>query len=183
MQENLAALSDSSDWQVTEAAGHFIRQDPPELVVDAIRRVVESSRSAAGGVPRILSMGPLASAAASRATRPWRRRAPTNSRQFRTGSRAGTVQGCPHPTAVNPAFAGRCSALSVPRIEGRQSARSREIETAIRALPLDRNLAAKFGEISRVRTGPGHADGLQVAGCGPRPILGAACDLFWGRYC
>lgn len=51
MQEDLAALSDSSDWQITDAAGHFIHQDQPELVVDAIRRVVESSRSAAGGVP------------------------------------------------------------------------------------------------------------------------------------
>lgn len=51
MQENLAALSDSSDWRVTDAAGHFIHQDQPERVVDAIRRVVESSRSAAGWVP------------------------------------------------------------------------------------------------------------------------------------
>ena len=44
MHEKLAALSDSSDWQVTDAAGHFIHQDQPDLVLDAIRRVVESAR-------------------------------------------------------------------------------------------------------------------------------------------
>ena len=45
MQEKLTKISVSSEWQVAENAGHFIHQDQPELVVDAIRRVVDSVRS------------------------------------------------------------------------------------------------------------------------------------------
>ena len=44
MQEQFAELSDSSEWRVVDGAGHFIHQDEPEIVVDAIRRVVESAR-------------------------------------------------------------------------------------------------------------------------------------------
>ena len=50
MQEQLTELSDSSAWQVVNGAGHFIHQDNPEIVVDAVRRVVESARWQAGEV-------------------------------------------------------------------------------------------------------------------------------------
>ncbi len=50
MQEQLTELSDSSEWQVVNGAGHFIHQDKPEIVVDAVRRVVESARWQSGEV-------------------------------------------------------------------------------------------------------------------------------------
>ena len=50
MQEQFTELSDSSAWQVVNGAGHFIHQDKPEIVVDAVRRVVESARGQAGDV-------------------------------------------------------------------------------------------------------------------------------------
>ena len=50
MQEQFTELSDSSEWQVVDGAGHFIHQDEPEIVVDAIRRAVESARGQAGDV-------------------------------------------------------------------------------------------------------------------------------------
>ena len=40
MQEDLSRLSRSSDWQVVDDAGHFIHHDRPDVVVDAIRRVL-----------------------------------------------------------------------------------------------------------------------------------------------
>lgn len=49
MQEQFTKLSDSSEWQVVDGAGHFIHQDQPDIVVDAVRRVVESSREQPGG--------------------------------------------------------------------------------------------------------------------------------------
>ena len=50
MQEQFTELSDSSEWQVVNGAGHFIHQDEPGIVVDAVRRVVESAREQAGNV-------------------------------------------------------------------------------------------------------------------------------------
>ena len=50
MQDQFAELSDSSEWQVVDGAGHFIHQDEPDIVVDALRRVVESARGQAGDV-------------------------------------------------------------------------------------------------------------------------------------
>ena len=47
MQEQFTELSDSSEWQVVNGAGHFIHQDKPNIVVDAVRRVVESARGQA----------------------------------------------------------------------------------------------------------------------------------------
>lgn len=44
MQKQFTELSDRSEWQVVSGAGHFIHQDKPDIVVDAIRRVVESAR-------------------------------------------------------------------------------------------------------------------------------------------
>ena len=41
MQEDLSRLSRSSDWRVIDDAGHFIHHDRPDVVVDAIRRVLE----------------------------------------------------------------------------------------------------------------------------------------------
>ena len=46
MQEQLTELSDSSEWQVVDGSGHFIHQDEPGIVVDAVRRVVESAQNA-----------------------------------------------------------------------------------------------------------------------------------------
>ena len=48
MQEQFTELSDSSEWQVVDGAGHFIHQDQPDVVVGAVRRVVESSRGQPG---------------------------------------------------------------------------------------------------------------------------------------
>ena len=50
MQEQFTELSDSSEWQVVNGAGHFIHQDEPDIVVDAVRRVVESAREQPGDV-------------------------------------------------------------------------------------------------------------------------------------
>ena len=50
MQEELAKLSESSEWQVVNGAGHFIHQDEPDIVVNAVRRVVESARGQPGNV-------------------------------------------------------------------------------------------------------------------------------------
>ncbi len=47
MQEDLTNLSEVSDWQIVEDAGHFIHHDRPEVVVDAIRRVLDQVRSGA----------------------------------------------------------------------------------------------------------------------------------------
>ena len=43
-QERYTELSDHSEWRVVSEAGHSIHQDEPDVVVDAIRRVVESAR-------------------------------------------------------------------------------------------------------------------------------------------
>lgn len=45
LQEKLPDLSVASRWQVAVNAVHFIHQDRPSLVNDAIRRTVESARS------------------------------------------------------------------------------------------------------------------------------------------
>lgn len=50
MQEQFTEMSDSSEWRVVDGAGHFIHQDEPDIVVDAVRRVVESARGQAGNV-------------------------------------------------------------------------------------------------------------------------------------
>lgn len=50
MQEQFTELSESSAWHVVNGAGHFIHQDQPEIVVEAVRRAVESARGQAGDV-------------------------------------------------------------------------------------------------------------------------------------
>lgn len=50
MQEQFTEVSDNSEWRVVDGAGHFIHQDKPDIVVDAVRRVVESARGQAGNV-------------------------------------------------------------------------------------------------------------------------------------
>ena len=50
MQEQFTELSDNSEWRVVDGAGHFIHQDEPDIVVDAVRRAVESARGQAGDV-------------------------------------------------------------------------------------------------------------------------------------
>ena len=64
MQEQFTELSDRSEWQVVSGAGHFIHHDQPDIVVDAIRHVVESARNSTGNVgfsrgsPSHLSVSP-----------------------------------------------------------------------------------------------------------------------------
>lgn len=48
MQAKLSELSDESRWEIVDDAGHFIHHDRPEVVVDAIRWVVDGVRSASG---------------------------------------------------------------------------------------------------------------------------------------
>ena len=44
MQEALARLSSRSKHILAEKSGHYIQRDQPELVIDAIRQVVEATR-------------------------------------------------------------------------------------------------------------------------------------------
>ena len=46
LQRELASLSTDSVYSVVESSGHFIQRDRPEVVVDAIRRVLESAPQA-----------------------------------------------------------------------------------------------------------------------------------------
>ena len=41
LQRDLANLSSNSDYSVVESSGHFIQRDEPDVVVDAIRRVLD----------------------------------------------------------------------------------------------------------------------------------------------
>jgi pimeloyl-ACP methyl ester carboxylesterase len=43
LQRDLANLSSNSVYRVVESSGHFIQRDRPEVVVDAIRRVLDSA--------------------------------------------------------------------------------------------------------------------------------------------
>ena len=40
MQEELSQLSTNSEWQVVDGTGHFIQQEQPQTVVDAVRGVI-----------------------------------------------------------------------------------------------------------------------------------------------
>lgn len=44
MQRNLVGLSPKGRQVIAEKSGHFIHQDQPELVIDAVRQVVEESK-------------------------------------------------------------------------------------------------------------------------------------------
>jgi pimeloyl-ACP methyl ester carboxylesterase len=46
LQRDLANLSSNSVYSVVESSGHFIQRDRPEVVVDAIRRVLDSAPQA-----------------------------------------------------------------------------------------------------------------------------------------
>ena len=46
LQRDLANLSSNSGYSVVESSGHFIQRDRPEVVVDAIRRVLDSATQA-----------------------------------------------------------------------------------------------------------------------------------------
>lgn len=46
LQAELAGLSENSVWKVIDDAGHYIQHDRPDTVVDAIRDVTDSARSA-----------------------------------------------------------------------------------------------------------------------------------------
>lgn len=49
LQVDLAARSPRGELIVAERAGHYVHHHQPELVIDAIRRVVEAARAQAGG--------------------------------------------------------------------------------------------------------------------------------------
>lgn len=44
-QSELVALSTNSEQIIAEQSGHFIHHEQPDLVIDAIRRVVEATQS------------------------------------------------------------------------------------------------------------------------------------------
>jgi pimeloyl-ACP methyl ester carboxylesterase len=46
LQRDLANLSSDSVYRVVESSGHFIQRDQPEVVVDAIRGVLDSALQA-----------------------------------------------------------------------------------------------------------------------------------------
>jgi pimeloyl-ACP methyl ester carboxylesterase len=46
LQRDLANLSSNSVYSVVESSGHFIQRDQPEVVIDAIRRVLDSAPQA-----------------------------------------------------------------------------------------------------------------------------------------
>jgi hypothetical protein len=48
MQSELVALSTNSQHIIAEESGHYIHEDQPDLVIDAIRWVVEQARQQAG---------------------------------------------------------------------------------------------------------------------------------------
>jgi pimeloyl-ACP methyl ester carboxylesterase len=45
MQKALAGLSSRSKHIIAEKSGHYIQRDQPELVIEAIRQVVEATRA------------------------------------------------------------------------------------------------------------------------------------------
>ncbi len=45
LQQDLSSLSSNSEWIAVEDAGHFIQLDQPQVVIEAVRRVVEAARS------------------------------------------------------------------------------------------------------------------------------------------
>ncbi len=45
MQENLATRSTNSKFIFAEKSGHMIQENEPEILVDAIRRVVEATKT------------------------------------------------------------------------------------------------------------------------------------------
>ena len=47
MHEDLSRLSTNSEWQVVDGAGHFIQHDRPDVVVDAVRSVIEKAEAKA----------------------------------------------------------------------------------------------------------------------------------------
>ena len=44
LQQDLSKLSSNSEWIAVEDAGHFIQVDRPQVVIEAVRRVVEAAR-------------------------------------------------------------------------------------------------------------------------------------------
>ena len=47
MHEDLSRLSTNSEWQVVDGAGHFIQHDRPDVVVEAVRSVIEKAEAKA----------------------------------------------------------------------------------------------------------------------------------------
>ena len=44
LQQDLSKLSSNSEWIAVEDAGHFIQLDQPQVVIEAVRKVVEATR-------------------------------------------------------------------------------------------------------------------------------------------
>ena len=51
IQEDLSRLSTNSEWQVVGGAGHFIQHDQPDVIVEAVRRVLERMETTADNSP------------------------------------------------------------------------------------------------------------------------------------
>ena len=47
LQEDLSRMSTNSEWQVVDGAGHFVQHDQPDVIVDAVRRVIEKLETTA----------------------------------------------------------------------------------------------------------------------------------------
>ncbi|MCY4536237.1 MAG: alpha/beta hydrolase [Bryobacterales bacterium] len=47
LQEDLSRMSTNSEWQVVDGAGHFVQHDQPDVVVGAVRRVIEKLETTA----------------------------------------------------------------------------------------------------------------------------------------
>jgi hypothetical protein len=50
LQEELAGLSTRGERRVAEQSGHLIQIEQPEIVIEAIRDMVEAQRPASGDV-------------------------------------------------------------------------------------------------------------------------------------
>lgn len=52
LQGDLSRLSTNTEWKVVDGAGHFIQHDQPDVVVGAVRRVIEKLETAADKASR-----------------------------------------------------------------------------------------------------------------------------------
>ncbi len=62
LQRELAGLSSTGTLVVAAQAGHYIQNDEPELVVDAILKLVDQARGQAGGVSAVPATGAVQTA-------------------------------------------------------------------------------------------------------------------------
>jgi hypothetical protein len=59
LQRDLASLSTNGAYGVVEDSGHFIQRDQPEVVIDAIRRVLDGAPRRSPGAPLCRKAPPI----------------------------------------------------------------------------------------------------------------------------